>query len=88
MTYNSYLEQLLMLLLLLPPRCHRALMFDCEIRGQLAMLMGGRAAEQLTCSAVSTGAVDDIRRATDLAYKVCVWGGRHTPCHRPSVQGG
>jgi hypothetical protein len=44
-------------------------MFDCEIRGQLAMLMGGRAAEQLTCAAVSTGAVDDIRRATDLALR-------------------
>eukprot|EP00878_Enallax_costatus_P029091 GHUV01031495.1.p1 GENE.GHUV01031495.1~~GHUV01031495.1.p1 ORF type:complete len:113 (-),score=37.08 GHUV01031495.1:492-830(-) len=47
----------------------RALMFDSEIRGQLAMLMGGRAAEQLTCSSVSTGAVDDIRRATDLALR-------------------
>jgi ATP-dependent Zn protease len=47
----------------------RALMFDREIRGQLAMLMGGRAAEQLTCAAVSTGAVDDIRRATDLALR-------------------
>lgn len=54
----------------LPPKTEdRALMFDCEIRGQLAMLMGGRAAEQSTCAAVSTGAVDDIRRATDLAYK-------------------
>ena len=29
----------------------RALMFDREIRGQLAMLMGGRAAEELTCEA-------------------------------------
>jgi hypothetical protein len=29
----------------------RALMFDREIRGQLAMLMGGRAAEELTCDA-------------------------------------
>lgn len=44
-------------------------MFDREIRGQLAMLMGGRAAEEVSCDAVSTGAVDDIRRATDLAYK-------------------
>lgn len=44
-------------------------MFDGEIRGQLAMLMGGRAAEQLTCSSVSTGAADDIRRATDLALR-------------------
>lgn len=54
----------------IPPKTEdRALMFDSEIRGQLAMLMGGRAAEQLTCHAVSTGAVDDIKRATDLAYK-------------------
>ncbi|KAI8474959.1 MAG: hypothetical protein J3K34DRAFT_489397 [Monoraphidium minutum] len=53
----------------------RALLFDPEIRGQLAMLMGGRAAEMLTCAAVSTGAVDDIRRATDLAYRsVCEYG--------------
>ena len=44
-------------------------MFDSEIRGQLCMLMGGRAAEQITCTSVSTGAVDDIRRATDLANK-------------------
>jgi hypothetical protein len=43
---------------------------DCsEIRGQLAMLMGGRAAEALTCAALSTGAVDDIRRATELAHR-------------------
>ena len=27
-------------------------MFDTEIRGQMAMLMGGRAAEELTCSQV------------------------------------
>lgn len=54
----------------LPPKEEdRALMFDTEIRGQLAMLMGGRAAEALTCDAVSTGASDDIRRATDLAHK-------------------
>ncbi|GIM12948.1 hypothetical protein Vretimale_16132, partial [Volvox reticuliferus] len=53
-----------------PPKSEdRALMFDCEIRGQLAVLMGGRAAEHLTCAAVSTGAADDIRRATDLATR-------------------
>ena len=34
----------------IPPRTEdRALMFDTEIRGQMAMLMGGRAAEELTC---------------------------------------
>lgn len=54
----------------IPPNTEdRALLFDSEIRGQLAMLMGGRAAEEVTCGQVSTGAVDDIRRATDLAYK-------------------
>ena len=54
----------------IPPTSEdRALMFDSEIRGHLAMLMGGRAAEQLLCSSTSTGASDDIRRATDLAYK-------------------
>lgn len=42
----------------IPPTTEdRALLFDSEIRGQLAMLMGGRAAEELTCDAVSTGAV-------------------------------
>jgi cell division protease FtsH len=41
----------------IPPNTEdRALLFDAEIRGQLAMLLGGRAAEQLTCGAVSTGA--------------------------------
>ena len=32
-------------------RHRRALMFDREIRGQLAMLMGGRAAEEVSCDA-------------------------------------
>lgn len=55
-------------------------MFDREIRGQLAMLMGGRAAEELSCEAVSTGAVDDIRRATDLAYKAVSGESRRGAC--------
>lgn len=37
----------------IPPNAEdRALMFDSELRGQMAMLMGGRAAEELTCSQV------------------------------------
>ncbi len=37
----------------MPPKTEdRALMFDNEIRGQMAMLMGGRAAEELTCGQV------------------------------------
>lgn len=47
----------------------RVLVFENEIRGQLATLMGGRAAEALTSASVSTGAVDDIKRATDLAHR-------------------
>ncbi|KAK9902089.1 hypothetical protein WJX75_003893 [Coccomyxa subellipsoidea] len=59
-----------------PPRTEdRALLFDTEIRGQMAMLMGGRAAEELTCGQVSTGAVDDIKRCSSLAYQtVSEWG--------------
>jgi len=52
-----------------PTEEDRALLFEDEIRGQLAMLMGGRAAEAATSPAVSTGAADDIRRATDLAHR-------------------
>ena len=52
-----------------PPEEDRALMFEHEIRGQLAMLMGGRAAEAATSAAVSTGASDDINRATNLAHR-------------------
>jgi len=47
----------------------RALMYDCEVRSQLALLMGGRAAEALFSPAISTGASDDIRRATELAVR-------------------
>uniref|UniRef100_A0A061R7E6 Cell division protease FtsH n=1 Tax=Tetraselmis sp. GSL018 TaxID=582737 RepID=A0A061R7E6_9CHLO len=53
----------------------RAMMFDAEIRAQLATLLGGRAAEQFYCGQLSTGAVDDIQRATSMAYKaVTEWG--------------
>ena len=48
----------------------RAMMFDTEMRAQLAVLLGGRAAEQFCCGHISTGAADDIQRATTMAYKV------------------
>ena len=48
----------------------RYLLFVDELRGRLVTLLGGRAAEEVVFSGrVSTGAVDDIRRATDMAYK-------------------
>ncbi|XP_051143522.1 ATP-dependent zinc metalloprotease FTSH 9, chloroplastic-like [Andrographis paniculata] len=48
----------------------RYLLFIDELRGRLVTLLGGRAAEEFIYSGrVSTGALDDIRRATDMAYK-------------------
>ncbi len=41
----------------------------------LAILMGGRVAEELILKNITTGAGNDIERATDLARKmVCEWG--------------
>jgi cell division protease FtsH len=42
---------------------------------EIAILMGGRIAEELFLNCMSTGAGNDIERATDLARKmVCEWG--------------
>ncbi|MEO0077332.1 MAG: cell division protein FtsH, partial [candidate division WOR-3 bacterium] len=42
---------------------------------QLTVMLGGRAAEELEFNDISTGARDDINRATELARKmVCEWG--------------
>jgi cell division protease FtsH len=38
-----------------------------ELIDQMTMLLGGRAAEQLVFGAVTTGASDDLRRASDIA---------------------
>jgi cell division protease FtsH len=45
------------------------------VEAQLAILMGGRVAEELSQDDVTTGAGNDIERATDLARQmVCEWG--------------
>ena len=42
---------------------------------ELAILMGGRIAEEMFLNVMSTGAGNDIERATDMARKmVCEWG--------------
>ncbi|PSR18474.1 cell division protein FtsH [filamentous cyanobacterium CCP3] len=51
------------------PENDRFLMLEDELRGQLATLLGGRAAEEIVFGKVSTGASDDIQKATDLAEK-------------------
>jgi cell division protease FtsH len=51
------------------PEEDRFLMMEDELRGQIATLLGGRAAESLVFGKVSTGASDDIQKATNLAEK-------------------
>lgn len=45
----------------------RFLMTRHELIERMTVLLGGRAAEQLLCSEVSTGAADDLVKATDIA---------------------
>jgi cell division protease FtsH len=51
------------------PQEDRFLMLEDELRGQLATLLGGRSAEEVIFGKVSTGASDDIQKATDLAER-------------------
>ncbi|GFE71057.1 ATP-dependent zinc metalloprotease FtsH [Chroococcus sp. FPU101] len=51
------------------PTEDRFLMLEDELRGQLTTLLGGRAAEEIIFGKVSTGASDDIQKATDLAAR-------------------
>jgi cell division protease FtsH len=45
------------------------------VETQIAVLMGGRAAEELTQEDITTGAGNDIERATEMARRmVCEWG--------------
>jgi len=52
-----------------PAQEERTLMFTDELMGRLATLLAGRAAEEIVCGRVSSGASDDIQRATQLAYQ-------------------
>ena len=46
-----------------------------DLENTITILMGGRAAEEVALNRVTTGAGNDIERATDLARKmVCEWG--------------
>jgi cell division protease FtsH len=46
-----------------------------SLLGRIAVLMGGRAAEELIFNTFTTGAGNDIERATEMARKmVCEWG--------------
>jgi len=45
------------------------------LQDQIAILLGGRIAEELTIGSITTGAGNDLERATEMARKmVCEWG--------------
>jgi cell division protease FtsH len=45
------------------------------LQDQIAILLGGRIAEEITLGSITTGAGNDLERATDLARRmVCEWG--------------
>jgi cell division protease FtsH len=57
------------------PKKNRVSYWKKEIHDQLAVLMGGRVAEEIFVGDVSSGARQDIERATALARSmVCEWG--------------
>jgi cell division protease FtsH len=48
---------------------------EVYLTGTLAVLMGGRSAEEIFLGHITTGAGNDIERASDIARKmVCEWG--------------
>ena len=57
------------------PTEERYLMTRDELRDRMCVLLAGRAAEELACDDVSTGAEDDLERATEIArHMVCRFG--------------
>ena len=50
----------------------RYLLTDSELKDRLAVLLGGRAAEEIAFSHLSTGAQDDLQKATDIARAMVV----------------
>ena len=52
------------------PTEDRFLMSEAELRDQIATLLGGRAAEEVVFGSITTGAANDLQRATDLAERM------------------
>ena len=59
------------------PTEDRFLLTRRELQNRMAVLLGGRAAEQLVFDEVSTGAADDLNRATDIARNMVTRFGMH-----------
>jgi cell division protease FtsH len=57
------------------PKKNKVTYWRNELRDQLAVLLGGRCAEEIFLGDISSGAQQDIERATELARNmVCQWG--------------
>ncbi len=52
------------------PTEDRFLRDEAELRGQIATLLGGRSAEEIVFGSITTGAANDLQRATDLAEQM------------------
>jgi cell division protease FtsH len=59
------------------PTEDRLLMSRSELENRMAVLLGGRAAETLVFDEVSTGAADDLNKATDIARNMVTRFGMH-----------
>lgn len=54
------------------PTEDRFLRDEAELRGQIATLLGGRSAEEIVFGNITTGASNDLQRATDLAEQMVI----------------
>ena len=52
------------------PTEDRFLRNEAELKGQIATLLGGRSAEEIVFGSITTGATNDLQRATDLAEQM------------------
>ena len=59
------------------PTEDRFLITRSELESRMVMLLAGRAAEQIAMGEVSTGAADDLVRATDIARQIVTRFGMH-----------
>jgi cell division protease FtsH len=59
------------------PTEDRYLMSRNELENKMAVLLGGRAAESLVIGEISTGAADDLDKATDIARSMITRYGMH-----------
>ncbi len=52
------------------PTEDRFLMSESELKDQIATMLGGRAAEEVVFNSITTGASNDLQKATDLAERM------------------